>query len=129
MVHHEQPYVSAYRKQWANGRRRIENARNQELTWTIVPRARVLYVYLARYMMESQEPPREDRDRVLLVVHMRHETAELSIDEIGKILIPDAGHPVAHYAHSHAWIELQPEVDAVEEGERRAERVAHGRDG
>jgi len=74
--------------------------------------------------MEPQEPPRDDRNGVLLVVDVRHESAQVSVDEIGKVLVSDAGHAVAHYAHRHARGELQPEGDTVEEGERCAERVA-----
>lgn len=80
-------------------------------------------------MVETQESPGEDWDRVLLVIHVRHEPAEPSIDEISKFLIPDAGHPVAHHTHGHARVQLQAEEDAIEEGERSAERVAHDRDG
>lgn len=75
-------------------------------------------------MVEPQEPPRDDRNGVLLVVDVRHESAQMSVDEIGKVLVADAGHAVAHHAHRHARVELQLEEDTVEEGERRAERVA-----
>jgi hypothetical protein len=105
------------------------SGRSQERTWAIVPRLRVLYVYFSRHVVETQEYPGEDWDRVLLVIHVRHEPAELSIDEIGKILVPDAGHPVAHHTHGNARVKLQAEEEAIEEGERRAERVANDRDG
>jgi len=78
-------------------------------------------MHLSRRVMESQEPPREDRSRVLLVVDVRHESGQVSVDEIGKGLVPDAGHAVTHHAHRHARIELQPEEDTVKEGERCAE--------
>lgn len=94
-----------------------------------VPRARVLYVYLPRRVMESQEPRRDGRNRVLPVVDVRHESAQVTVDEIGKDLVSDARHAVAHHAHRHARVELQPEEDAVEKGERSAERVADDRDG
>ena len=80
-------------------------------------------------MVEPQEPPRQDWDWVFLVIHVRHEPTEQSIDEISEFLVPDAGHPIAHHAHGDARIEIHVEEDAVEEGERRAERVAHDRDG
>ena len=79
--------------------------------------------------MESQEPPREYRNRVFPVVDVRHESGQVSVDEIDKGLVPDAGHAVAHHAHGHARIELQTKEDSVEEGERCAERVADGCDG
>ena len=53
----------------------------------------------------------------------------MSVDEIGKVLVSDAGHAVAHHAHRHARVELQPEEDTVEERERSAERVADNCDG
>jgi hypothetical protein len=86
-------------------------------------------VNFPRHVVETQEYPREDWDRVLLVIHVRHEPAESFIDEISKVLVPDAGHPVAHHTHGHARVELQAEEDAIEEGERRAERVTYDRDG
>ncbi len=60
---------------------------------------------------------------------MRHDSGELAVDEIRKCLVPDAGHPVARHADRHARPELEAEEDAVEEGERPAERVAHDGDG
>jgi hypothetical protein len=79
--------------------------------------------------MESQEPPRDYRNRVFFVVDVRHESGQVFVDEIGKVLVPDAGHAEAYHAHGHARIEPQPEEDPVEEGERCAERVADGCDG
>jgi hypothetical protein len=79
--------------------------------------------------MESQEPRRDGRNWVLLVVDVRHESAQVTVDEIGKVLVSDARHAVAHHAHRHARVELQPEEDTVEKGERSAERVADDCDG
>jgi len=79
--------------------------------------------------MVSQELPRDDRDGVPLVVHVYHASPQLPVDKIGEVLVPNAGHPVAHHAHGHIRTELQLEEEAVEEGECCAERVADGGDG
>ena len=79
--------------------------------------------------MEAQEPARRDRGGVLLVVDVRHLASEMAIDPVGERLIPDPGHAVADYPHVHARAELDPEVDTIEERERRAERVADDGDG
>lgn len=60
---------------------------------------------------------------------MRHDPGELAVDKIRKCLVPDAGHPVGRHIDRHARPELEAEEDAVEEGERPAERVAHDGDG
>lgn len=98
-------------------------------TRTSVPRLRFLDMYLSRHLMESEAPPRDYRDGVPLVVHVCHTSPQQPIDKIGKVLVPDSGHPVAHHAHSYIRAELQLKEDAVEEGECCAERVADGYDG
>ena len=94
---------------------------SRERTRASVPRARVLYVHFSRRVMESQEPRRDSRNRVLLIVDVRYESAQVTVDEIGKVLVSDARHAVAHHAHRHTRVELQPEEDTVEKGERPAE--------
>ena len=118
-----------FEKQWANGKRKIRNEPSQERTWTIVPGARVLYVYFSGHVAETQGSPGDNWDQVFPVIHMRHEPCEPFIDEICKILVPDAGHPIAHHTHGHARLKVQAEEEAVEKGERRTKRVAHDRDG
>ncbi len=65
-----------------------------------------------------------DRDGVLAVVDARHVSTEVAVGPVGEVLIPDAGHAIADHPHVHARAEMDPEVDAVQERERRAERVA-----
>ena len=78
--------------------------------------------------MESQKPTGDSRDRVLLVVDMRHESAQLAVYKICKILVPDAGHGIADNFHNHIR-KLQAKENTVKERERRAERVTDYRNG
>ena len=55
---------------------------------------------------------------------MRHTAAQVLVDPIREVLIPDPRHPIANHLHAHTRAKLDPEVDAVEECECRAERVA-----
>lgn len=80
-------------------------------------------------MSESQEPAGDRRNRVLLVVDVRHAASQLAVNEIGERLVPDARHAVADHTHGHGRGQPQAEGDAIEEGERRAERVADDCDG
>jgi hypothetical protein len=80
-------------------------------------------------MVEAQEPAWQDRDRVLLVVDVRHISAQVVIHPVRKVLIPDPRHPIANHPHTHTRAELDTEVDAVEERECRTERVTDHCDG
>jgi len=91
------------------------------LTRAIIPCTRVLYVNLARCVVESQKPARHSRHRVLLVVHVCDLSSQLAVDEIGERLVPDAGHAVADNTHGDAGVEMLLEEDAVEEGKRSTE--------
>src|SRR5712671_2373191 len=95
--------------------------RAKRLTRAIIPGTRVLYVNLARRVVESQEPARQDRHRVLLVIHVCDISSQQAVDEIGKRLVPDAGHAVANNAHGDGGVELEFQEGAVEEGKRSTE--------
>ena len=59
---------------------------------------------------------------------MRHLSAQVLINPVRKALITDTGHPVADHPHVHTLIKLAAEVNAVDECDRGAERVADNGD-
>ena len=79
--------------------------------------------------MEAQAPSWYDRDRVLLVVDVRHTSAQVLVHPVRKVLNPDPRHPIANHPHTHTRTELETEVDVVEKRERHTERVAEYCDG
>ena len=52
----------------------------------------------------------------------------MAIDPLRKNFITNPWHSVANHAYGHTCIECDPEVNALEERERRAERVASNGD-
>jgi len=48
-------------------------------------------------------------------------SSQQAVDEIGKRLVPDAGHAVANNAHGDGGVELEFQEGAVEEGKRSTE--------
>ena len=84
-------------------RRRVILARTRE------PRARsvVLDVHLARGMHEAEEPPGHGRDRILLVIDVRHIAAVAAtvrrVDVVRGRAVPHARHAVADRAHARVW--------------------------
>lgn len=68
--------------------------------------------------MESQENARHGRDPVLPVVHVRDESGQRAVCEIGESLVPDAGHAVGDHPYAHVSAKVQAEEDPVEKGER-----------
>ena len=79
--------------------------------------------------MEAQEPPWQGRNWVLFVVNVRHMSAEVAVDPVGEVLVPDARHAIADHAYGNVGAEVQAEVDTVEERESRSERVPDDGDG
>lgn len=68
--------------------------------------------------MVFQGNARHDRDRVLPVVHVRDESSQVPVYEIGKSLVPDARHAVGDHSDVHILAKIQAEVDAIEKGKR-----------
>jgi hypothetical protein len=67
-------------------------------------------------MMESQKSTRDSRDRVLLIVDVCHESAQLVVDEIRKTLVPNTGHGISDHFHRHSR-KLQTEEQSIKERE------------
>ena len=79
------------------------------------PRSRVLYVNLARRVMKAKEAPREDGDRVLLVVDMRDGCdGVVRVDVVRKSLVADARETVPHVGDLEVG-DVQGEVDRVQQ--------------
>ena len=79
------------------------------------PRSGVLYVNLARRVMKAKEAPREDGDRVLLVVDMRDGCdGVVRVDIVRKSLVADARETVADVGDLEVG-DVQGEVDRVQQ--------------
>jgi len=87
----------------------VQKRRGQH-TGAIIPRARALYVDLARRVMESHRYQWDDRDWVLPVVYMLHISFKPYVNKIGESLVADTRHAIlANHLDGHARGEVQSE--------------------
>ena len=71
-------------------------------------------------MVEAEEAPRKDRDRVLLVVDMRDRSnGVVGVDVVGERLVTDAREAEADVGDLRAG-NVERDVDRVQERDRRA---------
>ena len=86
-------------------------------------------MYLPGRVRVAEKLSGQDRDRVLLVVDVRHVPAERRVDVIRKGGVAHARQAEADHAHARARWQVQSEVDCVEERDGRAKGVANDDDG
>lgn len=89
----------------------------------------VLNVHLSGGVREAQELPGNNRDRILFVVNVGHRYRHAvgivhRVDVVGEGGVAHPRHAVTDHAHACASWQVQWEVDRVEKGEGRTERVS-----